>query len=102
MCEEKKYHRVNDVWLSDRFVGGYDHDAGDYYLEDKYVEHKYFRGENNYHHAVITLLNDRQGYINFILDTIDRYVEEYGEDCRLLVALREEISNYKDIWECSF
>ena len=99
MFEEKNYHRMGDVWISDRFVSGYDHDEGDYYLDDNYVEHRYFRGENNYYHTVTTLLNDRQGYINFILDTIDGYVEEYGEDCRLLVALREEISNYKELWE---
>lgn len=83
---EITFHRFGDVWISDRFVGGYDPDRGDYYVEDKYVECKYYRRDVNYHHALLTLLNDRQGYINFILSKVD-------DD------LRKELTEYKELWE---
>lgn len=81
----EKYIRLsNDVFLSDRFVGGYDKNVCDFYVEDKYMNHKYFRGSDEYHSALITLLNDRQGYINFIIDVITKRVDccENDEFCR--------------------
>ena len=65
---EKYVQLSNGVFLSDRFVGGYDPKVCDFYVEDKYVNHRYFRESDEYHMALITLLNDRQGYINFIID----------------------------------
>lgn len=81
----EKYVQLNNgVFLSDRFVGGYDPKVCDFYVEDKYVSHRYFRESDEYHMALITLLNDRQGYINFIIDFIKKKMEccENDEYCR--------------------
>ena len=109
-----KFLRVGDCWLSDRFVGGYDPNVKDFYVEDKYVGHKYFREDGNYHMALVTLLNDRQGFINYIMDYIDSRIKEsqeiYDNACRLgagtstiiseldlLMELKEEFSKYDEI-----
>lgn len=111
-----KFLRVGDCWLSDRFVGGYDNEVNDFYVEDRYVGHKYFTSEGNYHMALVTLLNDRQGFINYIMGYIDDKIKEttneYDRVCKLgggtstiisdlelLQELKEEITKYDEIWE---
>ena len=102
MFDGKNYGRIGDVWVSDRFVGGYDNEVNDFYIEDKYVGHRYFRNDSNYHIALVSLLNDRQGYINFILDVLEdringKYNDEYYRS--LYRELKDEICNYREIWE---
>ena len=102
MSGEWTFHRFGDVWISDRFVGGYDKDRGDYYVEDKYVECRYYRGDVKYHHSLLTLLNDRQGYINFILNKVKEKIDEIenNEEYRsLYMELYDELTQYKELWE---
>lgn len=102
MTGEMEYHRFHDMWVSDRFLMSYDDKREKHYIKDKYVEHKYYRDDWNYHIAIVSLLNDRQGYINYILNKVKEKIDEIenNEEYRsLYMELYDELTKYKEIWE---